>query len=96
MSKLSVSELANEFAVSAEEVVSLLRAMDIPIRSHMSMLTDDQVARIRARWEREKRVRAEKQAAPAPAARRRRTATVPEPVPVVGRRAAVPGAKADG
>ena len=43
--------------------------MDIPIRSHMSMLTDDQVARIRARWEREKRVRAEKQAAPAPTAR---------------------------
>jgi translation initiation factor IF-2 len=48
--------------------------MDIPIRSHMSMLTDDQVARIRARWEREKRARAEKQAAPAPTARRRRTA----------------------
>ena len=46
MSKLSVSELANEFAVSAEDVVSLLRSMDIPIRSHMSMLTDDQVARI--------------------------------------------------
>ena len=81
MSKLSVSELANEFAVSAEEVVTLLRQMDIPIRSHMSMLTDDQVARIRARWEREKRVRAEKQAAPAPAARRRRTTVVPEPVP---------------
>jgi translation initiation factor IF-2 len=58
--------------------------MDIPIRSHMSMLTDDQVARIRARWEREKRARAEKQAAPAPTARRRRTvATVPaEPVVV--------------
>ena len=66
MSKLSVSELANEFAVSAEEVVTLLRQMDIPIRSHMSMLTDDQVARIRARWEREKRARAEKQTAPAP------------------------------
>jgi hypothetical protein len=42
LSKLSVSELANEFAVSAEEVVSLLRSMDIPIRSHMSMLADDQ------------------------------------------------------
>ena len=84
MSKLSVSELANEFAVSAEDVVTLLRQMDIPIRSHMSMLTDDQVARIRARWEREKRARAEKQAAPAPTARRRRTsAAVPEPVPVV-------------
>ena len=70
MSKLSVSELANEFVVSADEVVALLRQMDIPIRSHMSMLTDDQVARIRARWEREKRDRAQKQAAPAPTARR--------------------------
>ncbi|MEO6876856.1 MAG: translation initiation factor IF-2 N-terminal domain-containing protein, partial [Gemmatimonadaceae bacterium] len=73
MSKLSVSELANEFGVPSEEVITLLRQMDIPIRSHLSMLTDDQVARIRARWEREKRVRAEKQAAPAPTARRRRT-----------------------
>jgi hypothetical protein len=81
LSKLSVSELASEFAVSAEDVVSVLRQMDIPIRSHMSMLTDDQVARIRARWEREKRARAEKQAAPAPSARRRRTAA-PEPAPV--------------
>ncbi|MEO7084698.1 MAG: translation initiation factor IF-2 [Gemmatimonadaceae bacterium] len=81
MSKLSVSELASEFAVSAEEVVSVLRSMDIPIRSHMSMLTDDQVARIRARWEREKRARAEKQAAPAPSARRRRAVATPEPVP---------------
>jgi len=81
LSKLSVSELASEFAVSSEEVVSLLRQMDIPIRSHMSMLTDDQVARVRARWEREKRVRAEKQGTPAPAApRRRRSVAVPEPV----------------
>ncbi len=53
--------------------------MDIPFRSHVSLLTDDQVARVRARWEREKRVRAEQKAAPAPAARRRRTtAAVPE------------------
>jgi translation initiation factor IF-2 len=86
LSKLSVSELANEFGVPAEEVITLLRQMDIPIRSHLSMLTDDQVARIRARWEREKRVRAEKQAAPAPTARRRRAtapaaAPAPEPVP---------------
>jgi translation initiation factor IF-2 len=57
--------------------------MDIPFRSHVSMLTDDQVARVRARWEREKRVRAEQKAAPAPAARRRRTvAAPPEAVPV--------------
>ncbi|MFI5229877.1 MAG: translation initiation factor IF-2 N-terminal domain-containing protein, partial [Gemmatimonadales bacterium] len=81
MSKLSVGELGNEFGVSAEEVIALLRQMDIPIRSHMSMLTDDQVARIRARWEREKRARAEKQSAPAPSARRRRAVAAPEPVP---------------
>jgi translation initiation factor IF-2 len=55
--------------------------MDIPIRSHLSMLTDDQVARIRARWEREKRVRAEKQAVPAPTPRRRRTAAAPPAEP---------------
>jgi translation initiation factor IF-2 len=83
LSKLSVSELAGEFGVPVDEVMSLLRQMDVPARSHMSSLTDDQVARIRARWEREKRVRAEKQAAPAPTARRRRaTAAAPEPVAV--------------
>jgi translation initiation factor IF-2 len=66
----------------SDEVASLLRQMDIPFRSHVSLLTDDQVARVRARWEREKRVRAEQKAAPAPTARRRRTAAaVPEPAP---------------
>ena len=63
MSKFTVSELANEFGVPADEVVGLLRQMDIPVRSHMSMLSDEQVARIRARWEREKRARAERSAA---------------------------------
>jgi translation initiation factor IF-2 len=65
--------------------MGLLRQMDVPVRSHLSPLTDDQVARVRARWEREKRVRAEKQAAPPAPARRRRgaaTAAVPEPVTV--------------
>ena len=52
--------------------------MDVPVRSHLSLLTDDQVARVRARWEREKRARAEKQAAPATTTRRRRsTAAAP-------------------
>ena len=47
--------------------------MDVPVRSHLSPLSDDQVARIRARWEREKRARV---AAP-PAATRRRRGTAP-------------------
>ena len=76
--------MAGEFGISADEVMGLLRTMDVPVRSHLSPLTDDQVARVRARWEREKRVRAEKQAAPAAPARRRRgaatAAVAPEPV----------------
>src|SRR4029450_120353 len=56
--------MASEFGISSDEVITLLRQMDVPVRSHLTLLTDDQVARIRARWEREKRVRAEKQTAP--------------------------------
>ena len=68
--------MAGEFGISNDEVLTLLRQMDVPVRSHLSQLTDDQVARVRARWEREKRARAEK---PAPATRRRRGAGAPEP-----------------
>ena len=85
MSKLRVHDMAGEFGISADEVMGLLRQMDVPVRSHLSPLTDEQVARVRARWEREKRVRAERQAAPpAPARRRRGAATASvaaEPVP---------------
>ncbi len=70
--------MAAEFGVSSEEVMNLLRQMDVPVRSHVSALTDDQIARLRARWEREKRARAEK---PAPASRRRRTAATEKAAP---------------
>ena len=69
MSKLRVHDMAGEFGISPDEVMNLLRAMDVPVRNEASALTDDQVSRVRARWEREKRARAEK---PAPAASRRR------------------------
>ena len=82
MSKLRVHDMAGEFGISSDEVITILRQMDVPVRSHLSLLTDDQVARLRARWEREKRVRAEKQAAPAATARRRRTTAAPAPEPV--------------
>ncbi|MEO5817548.1 MAG: translation initiation factor IF-2 [Gemmatimonadaceae bacterium] len=86
MSKLRVTDMAVEFGIPVDEVQGLLRQMDVPVRSHLSPLTDDQVSRVRARWEREKRERAQKQAAPPAPARRRRgaaTATAPEPTPVV-------------
>ncbi len=69
MNKLRVHDLAGEFGITSDEVINLLRQMDVPVRSHLSPLSDDQIARIRARWEREKRARV---AAPPAAARRRR------------------------
>ncbi len=85
MIKLRVHDLAGEFGVSNEELIGMLRSMDVPVRSHLSTLTDDQVARLRARWEREKRARQDKSTATA-TRRRRGTATTkaapaPEPTP---------------
>ena len=74
MSKIRVPDLAGEFGISVDEVVSLLRSMDIAVRTNASALPDDQVARVRARWEREKRARADKPAETATATRRRRAA----------------------
>jgi translation initiation factor IF-2 len=67
-----VSDMAVEFGISTDEVMGLLRQMDVPVRGATSTISDDQVARVRLRWEREKRQRADKQNAPAAPARRRR------------------------
>lgn len=72
MTKLRVHELANEFGISADEAMALLRSMEIVVRTPQSPLADDQVARARVRWEREKRNRTEKGADEAkPAAKKR-------------------------
>ena len=72
--KLRVTDLAAEFGIASDEVVTMLRSLDVVVRSHVTPLSDDQVARARTRWEREKRTRAAASAAPAVgAARRRRT-----------------------
>ena len=42
--------MAGEFGIPSEEVITLLRSMDVPVRNHLSPLTDEQVARARARW----------------------------------------------
>src|SRR5688572_19209752 len=80
--------MAGEFGIPSDEVITILRQMDVPVRSHLTLLTDDQVARIRARWEREKRVRAEKQTAPP--ARRRRGTAAPAPAAPAAQAPAVP------
>lgn len=52
---LRVYELAREFDLPSEDLVLLLREMGIPVRTHMSVLEDGQVARTRTRLERERR-----------------------------------------
>src|SRR5437870_5714771 len=57
----------------------MLKEMDIFVRSHLSPLRPEQVALMRARWERDKR----KQKEPAAPPKRRRAAKVVEPVAAV-------------
>ena len=90
MSKLRVVDMAGEFEINVDEVIAMLRSMDVPVLSPQSGLSDDQVSRIRARWEREKRARQAKAAAPAPAAaRRRKGAAAPAAEPVAAAPAVV-------
>jgi translation initiation factor IF-2 len=71
-----VHDLAAEFGVSPEQLMGMLKEMDIFVRSHLSPLKPEQVALVRARWEREKRRQREAPAAP----KRRRAVKGAEPV----------------
>ncbi len=87
MGKTRIHDLAAEFGIESGQLISLLADMGIHVRSHLSALAADQVALVRARWEREKR----KAAAPAKkkkATRRRSTkkAEVEEEVPEPAKR----------
>jgi translation initiation factor IF-2 len=57
--KTRVHDLAAEFGVAPEQLLQMLREMNIFVRSHLSALETDQVSAIRVRWEREKRKHAE-------------------------------------
>lgn len=83
MTTTRIHDLAAEFGITSEQLIGMLKELDIFVRSHLSPLKPEQVALVRARWEREKR----KQKTPAAPAKRRRTAQAPEP-------AAAPVAKA--
>jgi translation initiation factor IF-2 len=52
---MRVFEVARELGVPAESLVHLLREMDVPVRSHMSDLAEEHVARLRTVIERERR-----------------------------------------
>jgi len=73
-----IHDLAAEFGISSEQLMGMLKELDIFVRSHLSPLKPEQVALMRARWEREKRKLKEAPAAP----KRRRTVKAAEPVAV--------------
>ena len=78
MAKTRIHDLAAEFGISSEQLMGMLKEMDIFVRSHLTPLKDEQVSLMRARWERDKR----KQKQPtAPPKRRRAAAKVVEPIP---------------
>ena len=78
MATTRIHDLAAEFGISSEQLMGMLKEMDIFVRSHLTPLKDKQVSLMRARWERDKR----KQKQPsAPPKRRRAAAKVVEPVP---------------
>ncbi|HYL22595.1 MAG TPA: translation initiation factor IF-2 [Gemmatimonadales bacterium] len=79
MATTRIHDLAAEFGISSEQLLSMLKELDIFVRSHLSPLKPEQVALMRARWEREKRKQKD---APTPPKRRRAVkAAAAEPAP---------------
>ena len=74
MTTTRIHDLAAEFGISSEQLIGMLKEQDIFVRSHLTPLKPEQVALMRARWEREKRKLKE----PAAPAKRRRVAKPPE------------------
>ena len=77
MATTRIHDLAAEFGISSEQLMGMLKEMDIFVRSHLTPLKDEQVSLMRARWERDKR----KQKQPSAPPKRRRTAKTVEPPP---------------
>jgi len=77
--KSRVHDLAAEFGVSSEQLLAMLKDMNIFVRSHMSALEGDQVSAVRVRWEREKRKQHEEEKPKK--TRRKKAAEAPAEVP---------------
>ena len=52
---MRVFEVAREFKIGADQLLTLLRGMGVQVRSEASAVEDSVVARLRARMERERR-----------------------------------------
>jgi translation initiation factor IF-2 len=78
--KTRVHDLAAEFGIAPEQLLGMLKDMNIFVRSHLSALESDQVSAVRVRWEREKRKSAEEPTAKK--GRRKAAKAEPAPAPV--------------
>ena len=97
MVKTRIHDLAAEFGVSSEELLTMLREMSIFVRSHLSALDADQVSQVRVRWERDKR-RSTQEAKPKRGRRKAKSVepeATPAPKPAKRRRTAAQVAEAD-
>src|SRR3982751_6923714 len=102
---MRVFEVAKDLSVPAEALVQLLRELDIPVRSHMSDISDEHVARVRTWLERERRLghrdvgeaveAAIGDAASAPRRRRRKREDLPAGAEPAEARSAEPDSTAD-
>ena len=79
MSTYRVYEVAEELGVGSAQLIQILREMDVPVRSHMSVVNEGQIARLHARLERERRTGSAVPARSSGSARRRRRRVKPEP-----------------
>ncbi len=79
MSTYRVYEVAEELGVGSAQLIQILREMDVPVRSHMSVVDEGQIARLHARLERERRTGSAAPAKSSGSASRRRRRAKPEP-----------------
>jgi len=78
-----VYEVAEELGVDSKQLIAMLHQMDVRVRSHMSTVTDVQIARLRARLERDRRgATDESEAESGTTRRRRRRRAVPQAVEI--------------
>jgi len=77
--KTRIHDLAAEFGIDSGQLISLLADMGIHVRSHLSAIAADQVALVRARWERDKRRGSATEAKKTTRRRTRKKTAEPEP-----------------
>ncbi|MCK5482331.1 MAG: translation initiation factor IF-2 N-terminal domain-containing protein, partial [Gemmatimonadetes bacterium] len=80
MPTFRVYEVAGDLGVDSKQLIHMLHEMDVRVRSHMSTVTEDQIARLHARLERERRTGAHAAPDSAMGTRRRRRRRQPESV----------------